>query len=201
MIYRLNEEKIKEQGLTLKETLLVMLISALGNDTLQSLQERMVSREMLSKDPINGTLWIMPKTKTKVENIILDSDSEVPETDKLEKLVQSMMEIFPSSKKPDTPYYFRGNIKDNILRLRKFYKLYGNRYSEEEILDATKRYVASHTPKTMRLMKYFIWKDERKFDPMGKLYVDEHSDLADYLDNRNSSDPYNDDWTTNIREL
>ena len=109
------------------------------------------------------------------------------------------MEIFPAQKKQGTCHYFRGNRKDISLRLKKFFKLYGNSYTKEQILEAARKYVASFNGNYsyMRILKYFIWKDERKTDSEGKGYIEETSDLASYIDN--NGEESNNDWTAELR--
>ena len=46
----------------------------------------------------------------------------------------------------------------------------------------------------MRILKYFIWKDERKVDSEGSGYVEEVSDLASWIENE-GGDTNGSDWT------
>lgn len=49
----------------------------------------------------------------------------------------------------------------------------------------------------MRILKYFIWKDEKRVSEDGTLRIVETSDLATMLENKNSSQ-YSDLWTSTI---
>ena len=49
----------------------------------------------------------------------------------------------------------------------------------------------------MRVLKYFIWKDERKTNSEGVGYIDESSDLATFIENK-SSDDFRQHWTSSI---
>ena len=76
--------------------------------------------------------------------------------------------------------------------------------SDEEILDATKRYVASFQGNYtgMRLIKYFILKDDVKPSEDGQGHVEQISDLATFLENKESEEEVvtNDDsWLMNSR--
>ena len=55
--------------------------------------------------------------------------------------------------------------------MQKFFKLYGNKYTDEQILKATQDYVSSFNGNYsyMRVLKYFILKDERKSDEKSEL--------------------------------
>ena len=75
------------------------------------------------------------------------------------------------------------------LRLKKFFKLYDNTYTDEQILTAAKNYVETFNGQYnyMRVLKYFIWKDEKKLTEDEKIQVVEISDLANYIENANNN--------------
>lgn len=79
---------------------------------------------------------------------------------KTEQLAIKLKEIYPKGKKPGTNYYFCSNVKEVVLKLNKFFKIYGE-YTDEEIIDATQRYIDSFQEDFtyMRLLKYFIYKE------------------------------------------
>ena len=135
----------------------------------------------------------------RLSSVLLDSDKDRQPQDRIELLASQMMELFPALKKAGSSQYFRGNRKDITLRLKKFFKLYGNRFSNSQILEATKKYVESFNGNYtyMRVLKYFIWKDERRTDSEGVGYIDEVSDLASYIENDGKE--FNKEWTANIR--
>ena len=49
----------------------------------------------------------------------------------------------------------------------------------------------------MKVSKYFIWKDARKIDSDGKMYVEEVSELATYIENEDVTP--NENWTSEVR--
>lgn len=133
------------------------------------------------------------------ENIFLDSElGGVP--DRFEVLAQKLMEVFPKGKQPGGKYFFRGNVKDVSLKLKKFFKKYGSTYTDDQIIDAAKRYVASFNGNYtyMRLLKYFIWKMVPKVGNDGVTYMDEVSELADYISNETDNTANSEDWTVNL---
>jgi hypothetical protein len=135
-----------------------------------------------------------------VSAILLDSDVKTPSPDRLENLTKRLMEAFPKQKKAGTCHYFRGNRKDIMLRLKKFFKLYG-KYTDEQIVTAAKKYVESFNGdySYMRILKYFIWKDEVKINSEGDRYVDEVSDLANWIENAGQESNMNNDWISELR--
>ena len=105
----------------------------------------------------------------------------------------------------DTPYYYRCNKSEVSKALNRFFTQFGN-YPEDEIIDATKRYVASFQGNYtgMRLAKYFIMKNPIKQDENGKGYVEQVSDLLTFLENKESEKEVgvvinSDDWMMNVR--
>ena len=103
------------------------------------------------------------------------------------------MQIFPQGKKPGTPYYWKCNKREISLKLKSFFKLYGVKYTEEEILSAAHRYVESFNGdyRFMRLLKYFIWKKEDG---------EEISELATFIDNDGQEDSdYGESWVNELK--
>lgn len=195
MTISISEDVCKKNGLNPDEILAILLVKT-GTDISQ-LFNSLLERHILVKD-VFGSYLVTQRWDDVASTILLDSDKDKQSPERLEKLASKLMEIFPKEKKAGTCYYFRGNKKDNILRLKKFFKLYGH-YSDEQILDAARRYVSSFNGNYayMRILKYFIWKDAVKRDSEGNGYVDETSDLANWIENAGQVDS-NSDWTTNL---
>lgn len=134
-----------------------------------------------------------------LESIILDSDNYKQPEDRITTLAESLMEVFPKEKKAGTNHYFRGNVKDISLKLKKFFKLYGNKYSDEQIINAAKAYVSSFNGNYtyMRILKYFLWKSDKKLGEDGKYYIEETSDLATWIENAGSNN--NQNWEVELK--
>jgi hypothetical protein len=141
-----------------------------------------------------------------VDEIISDSSGSIDKSDEeFLELAKQMRDLYPRGKMKNrfgqlTPYYYRCNKSEVIKKLKKFFFLFGN-YSDEDILDATKRYVASFRGNytNMRLIKYFILKDDVKPGEDGN-HVEQISDLATFLENKESEEEVgtNEDWTTKM---
>ena len=73
--------------------------------------------------------------------------------------------------------------------------MYGTKYTDEQIINATQKYVNSFNGNYayLKLLKYFIWKDERlKGESVQSL-------LADFIENESSEDTTNTDWTVELK--
>ena len=197
MTISINEEICKKNGLDMSELFAILLIKSC--EDLAKLFQSMEDRKILVKDMFKGYM-ITQRWDDVVSSILLDSDKSSQSPERLENLALKLMEQFPKEKKAGTCHYFRGNKKDNILRLKKFFKLYG-KYTDQQIIDAAKRYVSSFNGNYsyMRVLKYFIWKDDVKTDADGNRYVDEVSDLANWIENAGQEDSMNNDWTSTLR--
>lgn len=195
MKYVIDTDVCIREQISLPIVLSVMLVQS-GAD-LEELKEELFAKEVLVRK--DNDILVTESWADRVSRILLLSDQEVPCESRLDNLAVKLMEIFPKGKKEGTSVYFKGNKKDNKLRLQKFFKLYGNTYTDEQIVEAAKRYVESFNGNYsyMRALKYFIWKDEKKTDGEGKVYVEEVSDLATYIENE--GDSQNKEWELSLR--
>lgn len=166
----------------------------------------MENREILVK---NGGIYKVTQHWSDVlDEIISDSSGSIEKSDEeLLELAKQMREIYPAGKMKSrsglsTPYYYRCNNSEVVKKLKKFFTLFGSR-PDEEILDATRRYVASFhgNYSNMRLIKYFILKDDVRLSEDGTGHVEQISDLATFLENKESEGEEgvtNEDWTTKM---
>lgn len=196
MTITIDEDVCKSLGLSMPEVLALALVKT-GTD-IPLLFANLEDKKAIVKDMFNKYLVTMGYDE-RLSSVLLDSDKDRQPQDRIELLASQMMELFPALKKAGSSQYFRGNRKDVTLRLKKFFKLYGNKFSNEQILAATKKYVESFNGNYtyMRVLKYFIWKDEKRVDSDGIGYVNEISDLATYIENNGKE--FNTEWAANLK--
>lgn len=199
MNYVINEDICKKKGMDLPSLLAVLLVKTGVNIT--ELFNDLVNKEVLVKDMFSEGFLVTQRWDSICSDILLSADTSVPSDERLLPLVDSLMQIFPAGKKEGTPLYWKGNRKDNKERLQKFFKLYGNKYSDEQILQAARKYVESFNGQYtyMRALKYFIWKDEKKTGSDGRKYIEEVSDLASYIENAGQEENLRNDWTSTLK--
>ena len=197
MKIEINEDICEKNGLNISELLAILLIKSC--EDLSKLFQSMEDKEIIVKDLFKGYL-ITQRWDDVASTILLDSEKTHQSQERLEDLASKLMEIFPKGKKEGTCHYFRGNKKDNILKLKKFFKLYG-KFTDQQILDAARNYVASFNGNYayMRILKYFIWKDETKINSEGTRYIEEVSDLANWIENAGCEDTLKSDWTVELK--
>lgn len=187
MIYTINEEICEQKGMSVEELLLTILVKNKVN--ISETLTNMLRKEIIIPDMLNANSYLVTQRWNNVaEDILLTADSSIPTVKELENLATEMAHLFPSGIKPGTNTYWKGNRKDNVQKLQKFFKLYG-KYTKEDVLKATKVYVDKHQNNLtiMRVLKYFILKDNE-------------SDLATTLENMNQKDSQTEiDWETELR--
>lgn len=198
----IDEAKCLKLGLTLQETLIAIAISM---DKYKETVTNMLNRGIITLDLFKqGSPDITSKWKSKVSSF-LASDEQ-----RLETLALKVQDCFPKQKLMyangrESPFYFRCNKTEIKNKLKKFLDIYGE-VSDDDIIDATKRYVDTYAPKGyvgMRLAKYFILKDDKRLTVDDEVHVEQLSDLATFLENKSENKPQDivngDDWLLNSR--
>ena len=193
----LDEKTCLKQKLTLQEALIAAAIS-MGK--YKEALDNMINRGIVRQDcPTLTDAWWKPI------NELIGADDV-----RFEELATKVQECFPKQKMigvngRESPFYFRCNKTEIKNKLKKFITIYGE-VSDEDIIDATKRYVATYAPKGyrgMRLAKYFIIKDDRKLMEDDEVHVEQLSDLATFLENKTEEKAEDivdgDDWLMNSR--
>lgn len=196
----IDEDACKKVKLSLPEVLMITLVKT-GVD-IETLLKQMKEKQILIEEhTLLGTNFLVTQRWSDLsDKALLSADKSVPDNKRLENLAKSLMEVFPAGKKEGTSQYWKGNLRDNTLRLAKFFKLYGDKYTDEQMIEAAKNYVSSHNGKYqyMRVLKYFIWKDTRKVNSEGEGYIEEVSDLAAFIENAKDEKNLKDDWMSTM---
>ena len=196
----IDENACKKVKLSLPEVLMITLIKTGVN--IETLLKQMKEKQILVEEhTLLGTnLLVTQRWSDLSDKALLSADKSVPDNKRLENLAKSLMEVFPAGKKEGTSQYWKGNLRDNTLRLAKFFKLYGDKYTDEQMIEAAKNYVSSHNGKYqyMRVLKYFIWKDARKVNSEGESYIEEVSDLAAFIENAKDEKNLKEDWMSTM---
>ena len=194
----------EKEGLTTNEFL--YLISLYFNEPLQCIKE---FKSLVQKCLV--TYWgydennpekveLTREGVQKVESVILNSEFKegTKQGDRLTNLAKQLQELYPNGKKGGTQYYWRDSTNVIAKKLKAVIKKYGDCFTDEQAIDATKRYVASFNGnyQFMQLLKYFICKNVVKGGE-----VEEQSQLLSYIENAGQSDNAQQeiDWETELR--
>lgn len=185
----INDSILDRASLTLEELLYLMLL------------DLNATTEIISNLEAKGWLHnrhLTEESRQRLADVLNETKDEPSSEKRIEILTQKLMETFPKGKKEGTAYYWRGNKKEIKDKLKKFFVYFGDAYTDDQIIAAARKYVASFNGdyKYMRLLKYFIWKNDAKRTEEG-LSVEQVSDLATFIENADQEDLRN-DWTSTL---
>lgn len=189
-----SEDVLKKYGLTLNEFLLLYICSRETdiNNVANSLVEKGLADKSLKEEFI---VVVSDNVKELIAAILVDSAKVVlnKNSDFME-LADKMREIFPAGRKPDTTYYWRDSTQLIARKLSTLVTKFDISFTEEEALNATRRYVESFNGdyRFMQLLKYFILKTDKN---TGEI----KSEFMSLLQNPEEQDTLNDNWLNEIR--
>ena len=192
-----NDEICKKHNLSFEEVLVLIGLKYSSQEIFKKLNKERFLLNLGSSIFNEETKYRLSREANEIIACILaESIDEVAErVNNIEELADKLREIYPSGKIPNSNYYYRCNRQDIINKLTTFFKKYGTQYTDEQIINATQKYVNSFNGNYtyLKLLKYFIWKDERlKGESVQSL-------LADFIENENVEDISNSDWTATLR--
>ena len=132
-----------------------------------------------------------------VESIFLNSEFKGDkgiDTDRYDELADKLRELYPKGRKEGTSYLWRDSHAKIANKLRTLVKKYNFKFTDEQAINATKRYIESFNGNYsyMQLLKYFILKKDKDTG-------EENSQLMSYIENEDYTDAANDDWMNEVR--
>lgn len=194
----LNKKSAQQNGITIDEALLMLVIHNKAN--LDMAERALVQKGFITAERNNlfqQTGWRLTNKGSQIlDSVIMDSDKQQEPQDRLNLLAARLKEIFPKGKKDGTNYYWAEGVALIVRRLKLFFKKYGNDFTDEQIIQATEKYVQGFNGnyQYMRLLKYFIFKE--KIGAGGEVEGD--SELISYIENAGQEENLRNDWTSSI---
>ena len=197
MKIEINDEICKKYNISIEEVLVLIGLKYSSKEIFQKLNNERYLLDLGSTIFNEETKYkLSRKAKEIISCILAESiDTVAKRSTNIEELADKLREIYPSGKIPNTNYYYKCNRQDIINKLKTFFKMYGTKYTDEQIINATQKYINSFNGNYtyLKLLKYFIWKDERlKGESVQSL-------LADFIENESSEDTTNTDWTVELK--
>ena len=195
----LNKKAAQQNGITIDEALLMLVIHNKAN--LEGAERALIQKGLITaerNDLFQQVGWRLTNKGTEVlDSVIMDSDKEQEPQDRLIQLATKVKEIFPKGKKDGTNYYWADGVALIVRRLKLFFKKYGNKFTDEQIIQAAEKYVQGFNGnyQYMRLLKYFIFKE--KVGANGEVEGD--SELISYIENAGQEEDLRNDWATTLR--
>ena len=194
----LNKKAAQQNGITIDEALLMLVIHNKAN--LEGAERALIQKGLITaerNDLFQQVGWRLTNKGTEVlDSVIMDSDKEQEPQDRLIQLATKLKEIFPKGKKDGTNYYWADGVALIVRRLKLFFKKYGNKFTNEQIIQAAEKYVQGFNGnyQYMRLLKYFIFKE--KVGANGEVEGD--SELISYIENAGQEEDLRNDWTSSL---
>lgn len=190
-----NEACLKHEMSFTEGVALITIATSSDKDYQKLIEKGLISACNSTLQGLNKKYHVSTTGREKALELLADSQKEIlTREEAIAKLADQLKEIYPKGKMAGTSYYYRCNKTDIIRKLKSFFRRYGN-YTDEQVLDATKRYVDSFNGNYayLRLLKYFIWKDEVKDGETIST-----SQLADWIENEGQVNSTNNDWTMEL---
>ena len=162
MTITVNDKILEQYNLSVEEFLLLYICSKEYN--LKELLDIIIAKGYANKDLFDANKAVISNNvKEVISSIIIDSDKAVigKEEDYL-RVAQKMRELFPQGRKEGTTYMWRDSNAVIAKKLKTLVVKYDFKFTEEEALEATKKYVESFNGnyRFMQLLKYFILKSD-----------------------------------------
>lgn len=184
----IDDKQCAKHKLSLQETFLLMAMLCPGKlkDAINNLKSRGV---LLAGEEFH----IEASWADIIQDLMTNGTND---EDRLLNLAKKMRECYPEGKMPGTAYHYRCNNREVALKMKKFFTQYG-KYSDDDIIDAVKRFVAAFNGnyRFLPLLKYFVSKNKLIKDEDGTQHVVEVSPLASFLENKEDvPDVNSDDW-------
>ena len=176
----IDERACSKYKLSPQQVLVALAVRSV--EDFKALWKDLLEREVIVKH--DGQWMITQRWNDRVDDILMESTGKAEDEGRLLALAKKMREAYPEGKMPGTGYYYRCNNSEIVLKMKRFFLKYGN-YTDEEIVDATKRFVeANRNNHYLPLLKYFISKQKTVRDEWGVGHNEEVSELASYLENK-----------------
>lgn len=191
----IDDRILSKYDLTLEE-ILVLMISKDKID-IESTVKSLLDKDIGVADPNNSCrILFRAKDDNLLKDIFLESNAFIIKTaDRYELLAAQLRELFPKGRKEGTSYMWRDSNNMIAKRLKALVSKYGDCFTDEQAINATKRYVESFNGnyRYMQLLKYFI---SKKVVNDGE--VEENSQLLSYIENEGQSE-HNNEWTAELK--
>lgn len=198
----IDTDTIKENGISIQA--FGMLFSLYNSEKLKSnedlideLNQKGLIMRYSPKEFQHNPIEISRNGVEMFEGIILDGEyKKNKKEDRFNILADKLRELYPEGRKEGTNYYWRDSTKIIARKLKALDKKYGVDFTDEQAINATKRYIDSFNGDYtyMQLLKYFIMKNVLKD---GEL--EETSQLLSYIENENQVNNTNTDWSVQLK--
>ena len=191
MKYIIDTTIIQNHNISLAEFgLLLYYADNKDNEDITYISKSLWNKGYLIKTSSNNYIFNQ-HTFEELQSILAESSNSDNTNSRARELSLKLQSIYPEGFKVITKdnyqkkYPWRDSSVTITNRLIIFFKRYGNNYTDNQIIDATKRYISGFKDDNtlMKLLKYFIFKDNITYNSNGEVEVEETSELLTFLEN------------------
>lgn len=191
MKYIIDTDILGKRGLSLVEFGLLVYFAGGGESMiLTHVCESLWQKGYLIKGTNNKYAFDNFKFE-ELQTILAEGSNKKTTNKRAEELAPKMRALYPEGYKAvftggvQKKYPWRDSDRVIANRMKIFFKRYGDTFTDEQILDATERYTRGNKEDNtfMKLLKYFIFKDNKAHDGAGEAYTDETSELLAFIEN------------------
>ena len=197
MKYIIDTEILEREGIGLDEALYLLSVYKKKPINFNTVQKAKVENKVLKFENPRDSVKITPKGQSYIESILAKSKIHVSSNniERYRTLADKMREVYPKGIKPGTNYQWRDSTAIIADRLIKLVAKYNIEFTDEEAIDATKRYITSFNGnyRYMQILKYFISKQK----PVEGAPAEQNSQFLSFLQNKECITE-NQDWTANL---
>jgi len=198
----LTPKLLTKHKLTLPQ---LFLLLSIREEKLSATLDELLQRQAIVKE--KDGYFITQHFNDIVDELMSDATGLIDDEEWLESLAKDFAKTFPQGKMPGTPYYYRCNTHELVLKFKKFFISHPEYKPSEQmkrrIIEASKRYnleMDNTNPRYRTLSKYFISKLKPVTDEEGVTHNEEVSQLASYLENEGQEDVTSSDgWPVSSR--
>lgn len=196
MKYTIDTEVLAREGIELDEALYLLSLYKKKNIDAGTIERLKRKDKILVPDDMPNKLT--SRGVSLIETIIAKSKLHISSSDmeRYRTLADKIRDLYPKGLKPGTNYQWRDSTAIIADRLIKLVAKYNIEFTDEEAVDATKRYIESFNGnyKYMQILKYFISKQK----PVENAPAEQNSQFLSFLQNKESGMTNSDDWTLNL---
>lgn len=196
MKYTIDTEVLAREGIELDEALYLLSLYKKKNIDIGTIERLKRKDKILVPDDMPNKLT--SRGVSLIETVIAKSKLHISSSDmeRYRTLADKIRDLYPKGLKPGTNYQWRDSTAIIADRLIKLVAKYNIEFTDEEAVDATKRYIESFNGnyKYMQILKYFISKQK----PVENAPAEQNSQFLSFLQNKESGMTNSDDWTLNL---
>lgn len=196
MKYTIDTEVLTREDIELDEALYLLSLYKKKNIDGGTIERLKRKDKILVPDDMPNKLT--SRGVSLIETIIAKSKLHISSNDmeRYRALADKIRNLYPKGLKPGTNYQWRDSTAIIADRLIKLVAKYNIEFTDEEAIDATKRYIESFNGnyKYMQILKYFISKQK----PVENAPAEQNSQFLSFLQNKESGITNSDDWTLNL---